>query len=228
VVASCIPGATLTKAGDNGAYQGTMRIKFGPTVAQFRGEAKLAYDHGARRCSIEGRGIDGRGASRANASGVVEASGTDTTVLKVESNFNVTGPLETFAQDRIKPGCRGCCILHQHPTLPRGQRTRWGSGLTQQYGCRVRVHVAEVAGQRGVGELVYCSSHLNPGRSSADQDKRQQASAYPRVCNGFRCFEGEQQTAGDQGGVVDRFETGSQSRPLAVTERGVSRPGRED
>lgn len=97
VVASCIPGATLTKANDDGAYQGTMRVKFGPTVAQFRGEAKLAYDHAARRCSIEGRGIDGRGASRANASGAVEASGTDTTVLRVEGNFNVTGPLETFA-----------------------------------------------------------------------------------------------------------------------------------
>src|SRR3954452_10125598 len=72
-VAACIAGATLTKAGDNGAYQGTMRVKFGPTVAQFRGGAKLAYDHATRRCSIEGRGIDGRGASRANASGAVEA-----------------------------------------------------------------------------------------------------------------------------------------------------------
>jgi carbon monoxide dehydrogenase subunit G len=97
VVAACIPGATLTKSDDNGAYQGTMRVKFGPTVAQFRGEAKLAYDHTARRCSIEGRGIDGRGASRANATGLVEASGSDTTVLRVEGNFNVTGPLETFA-----------------------------------------------------------------------------------------------------------------------------------
>ena len=88
VVASCIPGATLTKAGANGVYQGTMHVKFGPTVAQFRGEASLTYDHAAQRCSIEGRGIDGRGASRANASGAVEASGTDTTVLKVEGNFN--------------------------------------------------------------------------------------------------------------------------------------------
>src|SRR5262249_34930391 len=96
-VASCIPGATLTKSDDKGAYQGTMRVKFGPTVAQFRGEAKLAYDHTARRCVIEGRGIDGRGASRANATGLVEASGGDTTVLRVEGNFNVTGPLETFA-----------------------------------------------------------------------------------------------------------------------------------
>lgn len=97
VVASCIPGAALTKADEKGAYQGTMRVKFGPTVAQFRGEAKLAYDHTAKRCSIEGRGIDGRGASRANATGIVEASGTDTTLLKVEGNFQVTGPLETFA-----------------------------------------------------------------------------------------------------------------------------------
>ena len=96
-VAACIPGATLTKTGDGGAYQGAMRVKFGPTVAQFRGEAKLAYDHAARRCTIEGRGIDSRGASRANASGVVEATGDATTVLKVEGNFTVTGPLETFA-----------------------------------------------------------------------------------------------------------------------------------
>jgi carbon monoxide dehydrogenase subunit G len=97
VVAACIPGATLTKSDDKGAYQGTMRVKFGPTVAQFRGEAKLAYDHTARRCSIEGRGIDGRGASRANATGIVDASGSETTLLRVEGNFHVTGPLETFA-----------------------------------------------------------------------------------------------------------------------------------
>src|SRR5215510_16486860 len=79
IVASCIPGAVLTKSGKDGIYQGTMRVKFGPTVAVFRGEAKLAYDHSARCCTIQGRGIDGRGASRANASGTVEASGHDTT-----------------------------------------------------------------------------------------------------------------------------------------------------
>ncbi|HEY1798320.1 MAG TPA: SRPBCC family protein [Stellaceae bacterium] len=97
IVASCIPGAELTKSGDDGKYQGTMRVKFGPTVATFRGEARLAYDHAARRCTIDGRGIDGRGASRANAQGVVVAEGDATTVLKVEGNFTVTGPLETFA-----------------------------------------------------------------------------------------------------------------------------------
>jgi uncharacterized protein len=95
-VASCIPGASLT-ASSGDAYQGTMRVKFGPTIAIFRGEARLAYDDAARRCTIEGRGIDARGASRALASGVVTASGAKATVLRVEGNFNVTGPLETFA-----------------------------------------------------------------------------------------------------------------------------------
>src|SRR5712692_3714517 len=97
LVASCIPGATLTAAGENGAYQGTIRVKFGPTVAIFRGEATLAYDDAARRCTIEGRGIDGRGASRALASGVVKVSGSDVTELAVDGSFTVSGPLETFA-----------------------------------------------------------------------------------------------------------------------------------
>src|SRR6266849_2269228 len=86
LVASCIPGATLTAEGEDGSYQGTIRVKFGPTVATFRGEAKLGYDDAARRC-----------ASRALASGVVTASGAETTILEVEGSFNVTGPLETFA-----------------------------------------------------------------------------------------------------------------------------------
>ena len=33
VVASCIPGAELTETGEGDKYQGTMRVKFGPTVA---------------------------------------------------------------------------------------------------------------------------------------------------------------------------------------------------
>ena len=66
-------------------------------MATFRGEATLSYDHEARRITIDGRGIDGRGASRAIASGTVVAGGTDTTQLKIDGSFNVTGPLETFA-----------------------------------------------------------------------------------------------------------------------------------
>ena len=98
LVASCIPGAALTTQQTGGVYQGTVTVKFGPTVAVFRGEATLTYDDAARRCTIEGRGIDQRGASRLLVSSVVRASGTDTTLVTMDGGFGVTGPLETFAQ----------------------------------------------------------------------------------------------------------------------------------
>ncbi|MBN9085656.1 MAG: SRPBCC family protein [Reyranella sp.] len=101
LVASCIPGATLAPdQGDgqkDGMWRGSVRVKFGPTVAVFRGEASLAFDDTTRTCTIEGRGIDGRGASRALASGTVKVSGTDITALAVDGSFSVSGPLETFA-----------------------------------------------------------------------------------------------------------------------------------
>jgi carbon monoxide dehydrogenase subunit G len=97
LVASCIPGATLSPDQGDGMWRGSIRVKFGPTVAVFRGEASLAFDDPARTCTIEGRGIDGRGASRALASGVVKVSGGATTELAVDGSFSVSGPLETFA-----------------------------------------------------------------------------------------------------------------------------------
>jgi carbon monoxide dehydrogenase subunit G len=97
LVASCIPGATLAPDQGDGMWRGSVRVKFGPTVAVFRGEASLAFDDSLRTCTIEGRGIDGRGASRALASGVVKVSGGDTTELAVDGSFSVSGPLETFA-----------------------------------------------------------------------------------------------------------------------------------
>ncbi len=97
LVASCIPGATLSPDQGDGLWRGSVRVKFGPTVAVFRGEATLAFDNTARTCTIEGRGIDGRGASRALASGVVKVSGKDRTELAIDGSFTVSGPLETFA-----------------------------------------------------------------------------------------------------------------------------------
>ena len=97
-VASCIPGATLTPNEDDDLWKGSISVKFGPTVAVFRGEADLTYDHDAHTCTIEGRGIDQRGASRALANGLVTAAANgDKTELSVEGEYSVSGPLETFA-----------------------------------------------------------------------------------------------------------------------------------
>ena len=98
VVAACIPGAELNELTPDGAHRGKVTFKFGPTVAVFRGETRLTYDHPAKRCLIEARGIDQKGASRARARFEVHAQGADTTDVTLEGGFEVAGPLEMFAQ----------------------------------------------------------------------------------------------------------------------------------
>lgn len=98
LVASCIPGAQLAESQDDGVWRGSIRVRFGPTAAAFRGEATLSYDHTEHRCTVEGRGIDQRGASRALSSGVIHATDeAGQTRLTVDGSFTVTGPLENFA-----------------------------------------------------------------------------------------------------------------------------------
>lgn len=97
VVISCVPGAAITGQRPDGSYEASITVKFGPTTARFSGEATVSYDHSARRCSIDGRGIDQRGASRALLSLLVGIEGSDTSVMSVDGGFHVAGPLETFA-----------------------------------------------------------------------------------------------------------------------------------
>jgi hypothetical protein len=50
-----------------------------------------------KRCLIEARGIDQKGASRARARFEVQVRGADTTEITMEGGFEVAGPLEMFA-----------------------------------------------------------------------------------------------------------------------------------
>jgi anthranilate/para-aminobenzoate synthase component I len=52
------PYSFLFESVEGGAWRGTMRVKFGPTVATFRGEARLAYPparRGDQTCSRTAR-----------------------------------------------------------------------------------------------------------------------------------------------------------------------------
>ncbi|SEH88301.1 SRPBCC family protein [Tardiphaga sp. OK245] len=97
-VVGCVPGMTLTADKGDGHYEGTISIKFGPTVANFRGQARLTYDHANKTCDIEAGGIDQKGSTRATASAHIVVIGADTTHVAIDGGFNVTGPLAQFAR----------------------------------------------------------------------------------------------------------------------------------
>ena len=97
LVASCIPGATLAPDQGDGLWRGSVRVKFGPTVAVFRGEATPRLRR--RRADLHHRGPRHRrrGASRALPRAWSRSAASDTTELAVDGSFSVSGPLETFA-----------------------------------------------------------------------------------------------------------------------------------
>ncbi len=97
-IASCITGATLEPTEEPDLYRGTMRVKFGPTVVLFLGEARTTYDQAARRCTIDGRGHDKRGATNTIAAITVTVRGDETSELCIGGGFEVSGPLEGFAR----------------------------------------------------------------------------------------------------------------------------------
>ena len=97
LVASCIPGTTLEAQRPDGIYPAAITIKFGPTVATFTGELKVTYNHEAHQCEVEGRGIDGRGASNVLVAVTVSLEGAASTEFVVDGGFSVSGPLENFA-----------------------------------------------------------------------------------------------------------------------------------
>ena len=97
VVAGCIPGAELAPDKGDGLWRGQINVKFGPTKASFKGEAKLDFNDTDQSCDIQGRGIDGRGASRARAQGRFKLTGEEKTDIAITGEFNVAGPLEGFA-----------------------------------------------------------------------------------------------------------------------------------
>ncbi len=163
LVASCIPGATLSPDQDGGdTWKGSIRVKFGPTVAVFRGEATLDYDHTARKVTIQGRGIDQRGASRALANGVVTATGTDTTTLSVDGEYTVSGPLETFAN---------AGGVH----VARALLAEFSTNMAKMVAERGSASVAADAGQPAAAPTVEASAHgsaaAQPGTAPASAAK---------------------------------------------------------
>ena len=67
-VAPCLPGATVEPGGDDGTYNGTMKIKIGPISASYKGTVKIEEaDEAAHRVAMRAQAKDARGQGTAAA-----------------------------------------------------------------------------------------------------------------------------------------------------------------
>ena len=98
-VVPCMPGAQLTGV-DGDTYHGTVRVKVGPMLAQFAGQARFReLDAAAHRAVLEGRGKDRGG--RGQASVLVTADLTEQdpgTKVDLTIDLTISGRLAQFGQ----------------------------------------------------------------------------------------------------------------------------------
>jgi carbon monoxide dehydrogenase subunit G len=66
-VAGCVPGAQITEAMDDRTYKGVIKVKLGPSVSDYKGEAHIErLDDQNREIEMIGKGQDVRGKGSAS------------------------------------------------------------------------------------------------------------------------------------------------------------------
>ena len=99
-IAPCMPGAELTGQTDDGAYEGTVKVKLGPISAQYRGKASFKEtDEAAHRAVLvaEGKETRGQGTASATVTASCRAQGTGT-VVEIETDLKLTGRVAQFGR----------------------------------------------------------------------------------------------------------------------------------
>src|SRR3954454_10048504 len=99
-VAPCLAGATVEEGGDNGEYQGAMKIKIGPITAQYKGTVKIQEsDEAAHRVAMRAQARDarGQGTAAATITSTMEET-SEGTKINVVTDMRVTGPAAQFGR----------------------------------------------------------------------------------------------------------------------------------
>lgn len=93
-VAECIPGFELKDEIEPDVYNGLFTIRVGPIVARLEGQGSLKIDHATRSGTVEGKGTDRRGGSRAQGKLTYCVSEVPQgTSIGVVADITLSGPL---------------------------------------------------------------------------------------------------------------------------------------
>src|SRR5436309_5479268 len=66
-VVDCVPGAALGEEHEDGSFDGTMTVQFGPTKVAFKANVALELDDPSMEGHVGAKGKDKQGGSRFNA-----------------------------------------------------------------------------------------------------------------------------------------------------------------
>jgi len=99
-IAPCLPGAELTEV-DGDIYRGQVKVKVGPIVAQFKGQASfVSRDDTAHTATLKGEGRDATGKGTASALITAQLTAVTPTSTKctVHTDLTISGKVAQFGR----------------------------------------------------------------------------------------------------------------------------------
>jgi carbon monoxide dehydrogenase subunit G len=102
-IAPCLPGAQLTEI-EGDVYRGQVKVKVGPILAQFKGQASfVSLDEATYTATLKGEGRDAGG--KGNASALITASlepvGSSRTKCTVTTDLTISGKVAQFGRGAL-------------------------------------------------------------------------------------------------------------------------------
>jgi carbon monoxide dehydrogenase subunit G len=102
-IAPCLPGAQLTEV-EGDTYRGQVKIKVGPILAQFKGQASfVSRDDAAHTATLKGEGRDTTGKGNASAMITAELTSVTPTSTKctVHTDLSISGKVAQFGRGAL-------------------------------------------------------------------------------------------------------------------------------
>lgn len=102
-IAPCLPGAQLTEV-EGETYRGQVKVKVGPILAQFKGQASfVSRDDAAYTATLKGEGRDTTGKGNASAMITAELTAVDATSTRcvVNTDLSISGKVAQFGRGAL-------------------------------------------------------------------------------------------------------------------------------
>jgi carbon monoxide dehydrogenase subunit G len=100
-VVDCVPGAALGDQQEDGSYDATLVVKFGPAKVSFKAKVALEYDSAAMSGRVSSRGRDNQGGTRVKSAmtfKVVEGETPGTSVIPIDAEVEISGRLASLVE----------------------------------------------------------------------------------------------------------------------------------
>jgi carbon monoxide dehydrogenase subunit G len=104
-VVECVPGATLGDAHEDGSFDGSLLVKFGPAKVTFRARIHLELDDETMKGRVTARGKDNQGGTRftaATAFEVNERSDAPGSLILINGETEIAGKLAGLVESGAK------------------------------------------------------------------------------------------------------------------------------